>query len=557
MVLLDRILRDPKVGMHTPLFQVDRPNKAWLPQRHVDLPGEVGQQGFVKVVADPLSEARLFVAWFSRVYQLDRQKGGEWHWTNLSDGLPGNDLVDLWCGNVGTQAKPRILLRACSRTRCVFERIVDQQPAFLLWLRKNLVDMPWREPVAGMETNPFNPRSAGRLSPFDSIDIKIESQVWPGETWPYPTSPESSTVDHVTFEEIREGSPSDPARLHVRVSNAGSNGSVAMVWALTPKFPRVQLGLPLVRDPTNAASVKAFWDDQFRLGGLIQPDLKDSPWVALGPPKATTGAVTASRPRVVTWDLARGALSQILVLVHSSESPLLETRAVADEVAQSNRQVALRSLYQGEYYGDEPPAPASGAARPTMDESIDFHNATPRPRDIALVLDLRDLPRALRLRFQMVNFSTDNVDGALRVGDEAWGEDAGASALATPVAPTAAAPDSPARSRLPTREPRVERLTPRAAGGAWLASLGERPSAPPVVAVASPRPIHEAAPSGLVRIGVKLAPLAVATVRFRLDGMEWLRPDTEHAFLAQQWEGPRLIGSCRFVLRIRARPIAG
>ena len=54
----------------------------------------------------------------SRVYRTTLT-GGTWIWKDISDDLLGQPINDMWIGNIGTAAAPKVLLGVAISTRAV------------------------------------------------------------------------------------------------------------------------------------------------------------------------------------------------------------------------------------------------------------------------------------------------------------------------------------------------------------------------------------------------------------------------------------------------------
>ena len=95
----------------TPLFRVE--GDAWVaePCTLPASPPVAAGVALGKVVAHPTAAGRLFVARNASVFQLERGRA-EWTWTNLTDNLPGQEIHDLWIGNIAAAgATPHFVLR--------------------------------------------------------------------------------------------------------------------------------------------------------------------------------------------------------------------------------------------------------------------------------------------------------------------------------------------------------------------------------------------------------------------------------------------------------------
>jgi hypothetical protein len=547
----------------TPLFTIT--GGVWVPQVCVGLPGGTPALGFTQLVADPVAAGTLYAAHDDRVYRLVRTTGVVWTWTDISAGLPGQWIYDLWIGNVGTSASPTNLLRAAVPTRGVFEEDVSPgatTPAVALYVRDNLLDIGRLSQSPDGVPNPYSP--AQRVWHYQCEDVKVDTRqpgLTPGSTF-FQTDPEAGVpVSHVIFDQLRDNSQAlpalEPAKVHVQVHNRGSVPATGVrVWAI---YCNAAAGVPSLAASPSQGNAYPFWS-QFTAMGDIVPGLPaDSPWRAVGSP-VTLGPVTAADPQVATWNwtvpaLASGASSGhycIAVFVHSAASPINETSLNVDEITPRNRQVGQKNLQIG---APLPPGPAPGGGgaggsgvpgEGQFRELIEFHNPLPSVRIATLVFDLRLLPPALTVTIRLGELTTldplyESVGGASRLTEE----------------PLTLA------DRLRQHQPTVamgkalEWLGWRVSVlGRRILGLPERDSPPehrrPVVPL---RPAYMAKPGGVVSVrGVVLGPYGkvVAEVHIVNDGE--LSPGAEYRFDVQQVVKGEVAGGVTYVVPTAGDP---
>jgi hypothetical protein len=82
-------------GVTTPLFKIS--GGAWEPQPCQNAPN---LPNFGRLLADPTQAGTLYLSSGGQVYRLTLM-GGMWNWQNISDDLPGQDIYQMWIGNIG------------------------------------------------------------------------------------------------------------------------------------------------------------------------------------------------------------------------------------------------------------------------------------------------------------------------------------------------------------------------------------------------------------------------------------------------------------------------
>src|SRR5713101_1295234 len=413
----------------SPLFLIQ--GGMWLHQACTHFPTQ-HVLGFTYLRGDALSPDTLYASHDARVYRL-KAAGGSWDWQDISDGLPGQWIYDLWTGNIGTKQSLKILIRAFIPTRGVWERDVthDAKDApVALYVRKNVLDQGWLDTVPNGAPNPYDPSNPGAaVFHYQSADIKIDAQRQSKSGGPdfFQTDPEGGTlpITHVLFDQLQDNSENlpqtDAALVHVQVRNRSHiPANNVRVWAI---YCKAAAGVPGLKISASQNNAFAFWK-QFGVNGQVVPQLPaDSPWKAIGSPVTLSG-IDAANPQVASWNWVLPKLPSgdpghycIAVFVHSAASPLNDTSFSVDELASRNRQVGQKNVHVGPPLPPRPPPPQGGGgggagtqSPPTrMLEYVEFHNPTGSARDATLTVDLRGLPPQIEVSFQCSPLNTVNV----------------------------------------------------------------------------------------------------------------------------------------------------
>lgn len=393
----------------TPLYEVS--TGSWVPQPSSGLPA--GQFG--SLVIHPSIADTLYASSGGQVYQLT-VAAGTWTWTQVGSGLPGQNIVDLWIGDVGASATPKVLLRAAVVARGVWEADVTSgagttDPPTRPYMRHQPLDLGWLVPSLEGQVDPFSPSSGPSLYHWESPDIKVDAQQ-PGSPNFYQNEPEDPlALSHVAFDELINNSQnlpeSDSANVHVQVNNRSYTAlSGVAVWAI---WTNCSAGVPsLARSPSHANNYN-FWD-QFLSSGAITPGLpSDSPWRAVGPPTTISNLVIdepqiASFPDWTIPTLGSGDPGHycIVAFVHSAENPINETSMNVDAIATDNPQVAQRNLHITTM------APMDQIHRLGYGfrDYIEFHNPGADSLLTDFVFDFRELPDYVRAAVQLTPVAT-------------------------------------------------------------------------------------------------------------------------------------------------------
>ncbi len=289
---------------------------------------------------------------------------GAWDWQDISDGLPGQWIYDLWVGNIGSAAQPKVILRAAVPSRGIWEADVTAEavdPSVALYLRDNLLDQGWLDRSPENLPNPYNPTNPGEtVYHYQCADIKIDSQQRGAGAVAdfFQTDPEGSTlpISHVLFDQLRDNSENlpgmDAALVHVQVHNRSrTSANNVHVWAI---FCNASAGVPGLNVSPALNNTFAFWSQFNPATGQIIPNLPaDSPWRSVGPPQTLSG-IDAANPKVASWSWTVPTLASgdpghycMVAFVHSAASPINETSINVDEMTPRNRQVGQKNLHIG------------------------------------------------------------------------------------------------------------------------------------------------------------------------------------------------------------------
>ena len=111
-VMLQRSVSGGSVEFPTngPLFLVTV--SGWTQCNCTGLPTDAPNgTGYTRLVADPVQANTFYAGHDAHVFQLvSTAVGGTFAWSDISTGLPGQWIYDLWVGNIGSTASS---LRSC------------------------------------------------------------------------------------------------------------------------------------------------------------------------------------------------------------------------------------------------------------------------------------------------------------------------------------------------------------------------------------------------------------------------------------------------------------
>ncbi|MEV6588162.1 WD40/YVTN/BNR-like repeat-containing protein [Streptomyces acidicola] len=559
----------------TPLFRVSGGSWEPLPTTGL-LP--IGSYG--RAAADPVNPDVLYAAGDNKVMKATRT-GTTWAFDDISSGLPGEWVYDLWVGNIGSAAVPKVLLRAAIPTRGVWEADVTPaaaNPGIDLYLRDNTLDTGHLTPSPDGLPNPYKPSEW--VTHYQCEDVKIDALQRHGTAGDpdfFQTDPEGNPIpslNHVLFDQLRDNSyglpQSDLAHVHVQVHNrSGLPADGVRVWAI---YCNAGAGVPSLAASASLGNAFPFWN-QFAPDGTITPALPaDSPWTSVGPPRTLSG-IDATHPQVASWNwtiptLATGDLGHfcMVTFVHSAAAPVGESvRMIVDQIAPTNSHTGQKNLHIGPPLPPGP-APGGGGGRGGMREYAEFHNPTRQEQRTDLVLDLRSLPPEVDVSFLLTRLRTDRP-----LKDSLFG--VASSRKAGPG-------DLPASPVLPVRWPPLPRPLQFGAWRRWLtevpgmlrctlhnviARLLGRPTelCAPEGTTVVPLPLfdpvlYRAEPSSLVGVrGVRIPPLGKAAAYLTVRAAGHLPAGAEYRFEVQQHFEDRetpFYGGGTYVVRVGGEP---
>ena len=372
-----------------------------------------------RIVAHPVAPGRLFVARNARLFQLDTGTSG-WTWTDLTDNLPGQEIHDLWIGNVAPAGAPaRFVLRAATAVRGVWEMEVGAAPlaGVQLYFRDHAFDPGWLGPSADGISSPF--LATQKHWHWQSADIKVDTPLRDSTAALYyqndPEAPVPKAGDFAWMKDRSQvASAGVTARVWVRVNNraAIASGSVN-VWAIACLFSG---GLPLL--PAD------IWS-RFHGDGTIDAALPGGgSWTSLGLQPVT--GIEPEHPGIAGFLLATGSEGDhrcIVAFVHGPGA-LLDTTGlslIVDEVVPLHPQIAQRNVLVGVALSPSPGTPtpvlpggnlvALGARE--IRTYIEFNNPRSARLETALRFDLGGIPAQTDFEFRLsLNAKPSAITGA-------------------------------------------------------------------------------------------------------------------------------------------------
>jgi hypothetical protein len=562
----------------SPLFLISGTNWTQLACTNTPSPDI---NGFGRLVADPLQANTLYASHDARVYKLTSTSPASGPtWTDISQGLPGQWIYDLWAGSVANGSAPKALLRAAVPTRGIWESEITAGAAdtpLALYLRDNVLDTGLLPTSPDGVPNPYDPGNpAATLYHYQCADIKVDAQQRGDAATPdfFQTDPEGALpLSHVLFDQLKDNSDhlpgADQAMVHVQVRNRGTGtANNVRIWAL---YCNASAGVPALSASPSAGNNYQFWS-QFQVTGQIIPTLPaDSPWRAIGPPQTLSG-IDSAHPQVASWTWTVPTLSNgdpghycVIAFVHSSGSPINESSFDVDELTPRNKQAGQKNLHIG------PPLPArsggggagggtpggggGGAAgeRQAMREYVEFHNPTAAPRQANLVLDLRGLPPQIITSFVLTPLDTVQPLPSSITGVHRHGRHHGLG------------------GELGRWADRIKDEAEEVAGrlldqlGDLIEDLGRHLEKLPPEHEENDRrrlprfepTVYTALPSTLVEIkDVVLQPGANVAALLRIENRGDLAPGSDYTFQVQQFAGGNLVGGSAYKVRIAGDKIA-
>ncbi len=420
------LLREPVVAtgpsgapIPTPLFKLVEAD--WVPQACIDNPAVAHRLVYGKLVAHPKRDDILFACHGGSVYQLVHAVG-QWQWIDISEGMPGGWVYDLWTGFTSLDEKEHhVTLRAGIPTRGIWEHdpaVGIDVPDTYVYMRDHLLDQGLLETSEDGLVNPFDPKRW--VWHFLSADIKVDVQEPAADGRPahFQTDPEggSPPFDHVLFDQIRDHSrsvrPGAPAWAHAQVHNRSRGATHNVnVWAI---YCNASAGVPSLAKSAKHADAFDFWTQFTSTGGIVPNLPEDSPWRSLGKP-VTVGDLDALHPQVASWKFTTPTLSTgdpghycVVVFVHGGSCLISENGTNVDAIVRTNRQIAQKNLHVGATLGGSSggAGQATGTGASAMVEYVEFHNPGPEPRVADLCFDVGHLPPEVSVKLQLTPLET-------------------------------------------------------------------------------------------------------------------------------------------------------
>jgi hypothetical protein len=434
-VLMTDALDVPGAGgatTHTALLRVDAGGlhaESCVPPAAAAIPAgaSVGE-----LVAHPVTPATLFAARNGRVFRL-AAGAPDWTWTDLSENLPGPELHDLWIGNVAPSGSPRIVLRAATSVRGVWEREVDPppEPPPPAYMRDHALDPGWLHPSAEGVANPL--RVTERAWHWQSPDIKVDTpELTPTSVRYYQNDPEAPAPTAEDFAWMKDDSTGaaagETARVWVQVHSRAfpTTPLTPSVWAITCLYAGMLPTLP----PRGAAS---FWT-RFQPTGAIDTGSLGPNWTSLG--VMPLAPLDATHSRVAGFTFSTGAEGDhrcIAAFVHGPGALLVSgpgfTESLDDcvrltpQVAQRNVEVGHPLALSRAPEGQRPPTstgPGGTGAR-ELRRLVAFNNPYDYAIRSTLEFDLRALPSGIAASFSArKGLEPRKVVGAKRDSSGVW-----------------------------------------------------------------------------------------------------------------------------------------
>ena len=463
IVLMQRVV--PGISdmgaVFTPLFRIRAAGVTWEPLTCTGLPSLERPMPypwpFGKIINNPVDVSRFFTFAAGRVFSIsinDADNTAEW--SEVSTGLPGAVISDLWAGKLDDPAggAPKTLLRAGIVGRGAWE--ADVSPGAVdasvhLYVRRHMLDHGWFRNVWDGLPNPYRPTEG--VYHYQCPDIKIEVAATAAGGSYYQTDPESSgllystattpapRISNVAFDMLRDNvgdlPPGGKVRLHVQVQNrAYTAANDVAVWVLyTHAF-----GGPPALNRNEDGSTFDFWGQFGTTAAMpITSRLTSaSKWQQVAPPVLLQG-IDVNHPKIASmiWEvpvLASGDDGHycLAVFIHSAGRPVGEgTRMSIDEIAASNPQVGQKNVHimtMGATGGGASGGTGSGGTGTggspgtggAMDASmtVEFHNAADVEREVTLSFDMRSLPASFAPALQFTKLRTTQPIAASLSGIE-------------------------------------------------------------------------------------------------------------------------------------------
>ncbi len=258
------------------------------------------------------------------------------NWTAFNEGLPNTAIDDLQLHD------GRRLLRAATSGRGVWEIPIDAPPTpdtVRVHVRDSLVDAS-TQPTPPTAPNPIAPGE--EVKAFDSVDLKVDTPFpvfggfqTPASTFDYT---ENGAADFIAFRQFSDDSPrsSKTSRVYVQVHSRGPAEAIGVsvrVFAAKKtngSFPQLDAN---------------FWTEVFNGSA---DDF--ATWKPIGVTQQITN-IPAGQPAVTSWDwehdFDHGDTLGLLTVVAALGDPVTEVSLDTEQVARSNRHLALKEVSVG------------------------------------------------------------------------------------------------------------------------------------------------------------------------------------------------------------------
>ncbi|GEM_PF-5107593 len=401
------MLSAPDPATNTPLFSIQA--GAWTAENCTQPANAAIPVGVAlgKLIADPGVAGRLYVSRNARIFQLDKSASG-WTWTDLTDNLPGQEIHDLWFGNIApVGAATRTVLRALTAVRGLWEIELGGPAATdpQLYFRDHAFDPGWLGPSVDGIVSPLN--STETCWHWQSPDILVDTPLEDKNSNLYyqndPQAPTPTAGDYAWFKDRSQGAAAgQTARIWVRVNNRSVNASgLVNVWVITAPYSG---GLP--------ALPSGFWP-RFQSNGSIDTSSFTGAWTSLG---VQTVTARAEEPGIAGFQMPTGSQGDhrcIVAFVHGPGAALLDTTGlnqVVDDVVPARPQIAQRNVFVGAPLPPGPDSPLpSGPFGPVGEIvilPIEFHNPGNKLAEYTVRFNLAAIPKTASFEFRLTKNAT-------------------------------------------------------------------------------------------------------------------------------------------------------
>jgi photosystem II stability/assembly factor-like uncharacterized protein len=258
-------------------------------------------------------------------------------WAPWHQNLPNSSVSDLQIH------PPTRIIRATTRGRSTWERRLDvpaaAPPLVDLYLRDNPIDVARRDTPVD-EADPLN--SSKRVKWHSSADIKLDAPSFFNRAYQKAASTvdytDGGAIDFIGFERLEHEDPreEDEVKVYVQLQNRGPDPATNVKVRV---FFNAKVG-------DNYPDLPADFWAAFPDANSATPAL----WVPIGP-AITVPEIRPTEPSVVSWNWTvpgnAGSTVGLLGVVTNAQDPVNETRRAVQDVARTNKHVALREISPG------------------------------------------------------------------------------------------------------------------------------------------------------------------------------------------------------------------